>query len=152
MPTNHTPHYNLNQWERDDRILMEDFNADNAKIDAAIKAEAGARAAGDAALQAALGKKGNCQLWTATYQGTGQYGKDHPNSFTFPKPPTIACIIAGHIAIFVPGQTQIYPLGNLLGIIQVSWNGNTMSWYSVTGAAEQFNSGGTYRVVALMPA
>ena len=36
MPTNHTPHYNLNQWERDDRILMEDFNADNAKIDTAL--------------------------------------------------------------------------------------------------------------------
>ena len=38
MPSNQTPNYALNQWERDDRILMEDFNADNAKIDAAIKA------------------------------------------------------------------------------------------------------------------
>ena len=45
MPTNHTPNYQLSQWERDDRILMEDFNADNAKIDAAIKAEAEVRAA-----------------------------------------------------------------------------------------------------------
>ena len=33
MPSNQTPNYALNQWERDDRILMEDFNADNAKID-----------------------------------------------------------------------------------------------------------------------
>ena len=36
MPSNHTPNYALNQWERDDRVLMEDFNADNAKIDAAL--------------------------------------------------------------------------------------------------------------------
>ena len=40
MPTNHTPNYQLSQWERDDRILMEDFNADNAKIDAALAAQA----------------------------------------------------------------------------------------------------------------
>ena len=152
MPSNQTPNYQLSQWEKSARVLMEDFNADNAKIDAALKAEAAARAAGDAALQTALGKKGNCQLWTATYQGTGQYGKDHPSSFTFPRLPTIACIIAGHITIFVPGQTAFYPLGNLLGHMIATWNGTTVSWYSVTGAAEQFNARGTYRVIALMPA
>ena len=43
MPTNHTENYALSQWERSDRILMEDFNADNAKIDAALKAGADAR-------------------------------------------------------------------------------------------------------------
>ena len=31
-----TSNYNLNQWSKEDRVLMEDFNADNAKIDAAI--------------------------------------------------------------------------------------------------------------------
>ena len=31
-----TSNYNLNQWSKDDRVLMEDFNADNAKLDAAI--------------------------------------------------------------------------------------------------------------------
>ena len=43
MPTNRTDNYALSQWERSDRILMEDFNADNAKIDAALKAGADAR-------------------------------------------------------------------------------------------------------------
>lgn len=33
-----TTNYNLNQWEADDVVRREDFNADNAKIDAAIKA------------------------------------------------------------------------------------------------------------------
>ena len=37
---NQTANYQLNQWEKPDRILMEDFNADNAKIDAALKAAA----------------------------------------------------------------------------------------------------------------
>lgn len=36
MPTNHTENYQLSQWERSDRIQMEDFNSDNAKIDAAL--------------------------------------------------------------------------------------------------------------------
>ena len=35
---NKTTNYQLNQWVKSDRVLMEDFNADNAKIDAAIKA------------------------------------------------------------------------------------------------------------------
>ena len=51
---NQTNNYQLCQWDDEDRILRADFNADNAKIDAAIAdnaaaiaAEAEARAAGD---------------------------------------------------------------------------------------------------------
>ena len=33
---NQTTNYQLSQWEATDRILMSDFNADNAKIDAAL--------------------------------------------------------------------------------------------------------------------
>ena len=51
MPSSQTPNYNLNQWSKDDRVLMEDFNADNAKIDAAIGAVA-AKAASLAAEKA----------------------------------------------------------------------------------------------------
>lgn len=36
MPSNYTEHYNLSQWERADKVQMEDFNADNARIDAAF--------------------------------------------------------------------------------------------------------------------
>ena len=32
----HTTNYDLNQWEADDRVTRADFNADNAKIDAAL--------------------------------------------------------------------------------------------------------------------
>ena len=33
-----TEHYQLNQWDASDRVLIADFNADNAKIDAALAA------------------------------------------------------------------------------------------------------------------
>ena len=33
-----TTNYQLNQWAKSDRVMMDDFNADNAKIDAALKA------------------------------------------------------------------------------------------------------------------
>ena len=40
MFLNQTANYGLSQWEATDRILMENFNSDNSKIDAALKAQA----------------------------------------------------------------------------------------------------------------
>ena len=37
-----TTNYQLNQWAKSDRVMMDDFNADNQKIDAALKANADA--------------------------------------------------------------------------------------------------------------
>lgn len=37
-----TGNYQLNQWELADRILMEDFNGDNEKVDAALAGKLGA--------------------------------------------------------------------------------------------------------------
>ena len=41
MASQQTPNYKLSRWAGTDRILMEDFNADNAKIDAAIAGRLG---------------------------------------------------------------------------------------------------------------
>ena len=41
MSTNHTTNYDLCQWEATDQVLRTDFNQDNAKIDAALAANAG---------------------------------------------------------------------------------------------------------------
>jgi len=38
MASNYTSNYNLCQWEASDKVLRTEFNEDNAKIDAAIKA------------------------------------------------------------------------------------------------------------------
>ena len=37
-----TDYYQLSLWSKQDRILMDDFNADNEKLDAALKANADA--------------------------------------------------------------------------------------------------------------
>ena len=42
MNLNQTTNYQLSQWESTDRILMSDFNSDNAKLDAALKAHSDA--------------------------------------------------------------------------------------------------------------
>ena len=34
----HTTNYALTQWEPTDRILMQDFNSDNTKLEAALSA------------------------------------------------------------------------------------------------------------------
>jgi len=54
MSTNKTEHYQLNQWVKSDQVLMDDFNADNRKIDGALKAQAEAIAAETAAREGAV--------------------------------------------------------------------------------------------------
>lgn len=54
-----TEQYQLSQWEQEDRILREDFNANNAKVDAALKAVA----------EQVLGSP---RLVSGTYSGTGE--------------------------------------------------------------------------------
>ena len=42
LSMNKTANFQLTQWEKTDRIMMEDFNRDNAAIDAALKSNADA--------------------------------------------------------------------------------------------------------------
>lgn len=51
MSTNHTPNYGLSQWECTDKVQMDDFNADNTKIDGAL-----------GTLATAMAGKGNCRI------------------------------------------------------------------------------------------
>ena len=60
-----TTNYQLNQWAKSDRIRMDDFNADNAKIDAALKANADAIAAETAARIADAPYPTICEVVTA---------------------------------------------------------------------------------------
>ena len=65
---NKTANFQLTQWEKTDRILMEEFNSDNEKIDTALKANADAAAAAAAALE----NCGNCFITHGTYMGNNQ--------------------------------------------------------------------------------
>ena len=56
-----TEHYQLNQWEYPDRILMDDFNDAMASIDAGMKANANAASSAQSAASAALAKANAAQ-------------------------------------------------------------------------------------------
>ena len=61
-----TTNYNLNPWGAADKIKRADFNADNAKIDAALKTIANSASSAASAAAAA----GNCQIYYTTRVGT----------------------------------------------------------------------------------
>ena len=66
-----TQNYQLNQYEPQDSFLRTDFNADNQKIDAALKglySQVKAKA-DQTALTQGLAKK--CQAWFGSYTGDG---------------------------------------------------------------------------------
>ncbi len=82
MPSNQTPNYRLSQWERTDKVLMEDFNTDNAKIDAALKEHS-----------AQIALKGCCEFIFYYRTGTGSYGESEPCELRVAKQPQFVIIL-----------------------------------------------------------
>ena len=129
MSTNKTQNYQLNQWVKSDQVKMEDFNADNAKIDAALKAHdtslaSKASAAALSSLQsvvngkasasavsslqstvsahsASLAGKGNCQLYFATHTFSSEFGSNHPTTLTFPKKPLLVLVASSMVRLLM---------------------------------------------------
>ena len=128
--------YQLNQWAKSDRVMMDDFNADNAKIDAALKANA------DAIMAA-----GNCRMNVQTYTGTGTYGAANPTQITFPVLPHLFIIRGPRTLLIGSGGsatafTVIYMTssnGTYAYDQTVTWNDNTMSIYHTQQAQSQMN-------------
>lgn len=135
MPSNHTTNYNLSQWAKSDQVKMEDFNADNAKIDGALKAASDARAA----MQTALNTKGNCSVGLFTYTGTGTYGPDNPTRITFPRRPAAFIVFSSVGFLFGEGSgDDVVVLGGSVGSAYVfnsslstTWSGNTVSFFDI---------------------
>ena len=132
---NYTANYQLNQWEETDRILRTDFNADNAKIDAAIAAR-------------------SCQFYMATYTGTGS----GTLTFTFPHKPMLVVVMSSEqpsVLFGVQGVDDVFLdyLGNGFSTPAV-WEGNSVSWQTTTGGATYSASGQTsvYPLLALLDA
>lgn len=149
MPSNFTENYNLNQWERTDRVLMEDFNADNVKIDAAIKAETDARTAADAALQSALSKKGNVQVRIYTYTGTGTCGEDGACTIPFNGTEPLLVLIFGRSSDDLLLHRGLNETNNYSNYCQVTWKSTGVSWYAFKNAEYQLNVQG-WSYTALM--
>jgi len=165
----HTTNYNLSQWDAADRILRSDFNSDNAKIDAAMKALASS-VSGKASASAfnalsktvsshttTLAKKGNCQVYQTSYTGTGTHGVDYKNSLTFPSKPMVVIITGGGTRMTMYQGTAYAWADDSNGLLghaaYITWSGNIVSWYSDDYKA-QMNAGRDtpYNVIALLQA
>ncbi len=146
-----TTNYQLNQWAKSDLVMMDDFNADNAKIDAALKANADA-------ITAAAAAQTNCTVVCGTYTGTGDYTADSKNTLTFAGKPMLVIVYAVGGSnkmlglVLVRGANQTYNnRGTSLDTIYISWGANSVSWYEKYDAEYQANKYGTaYAYVALL--
>ena len=162
MSSQKTEHYELNQWLATDQVLRTDFNADNAKIDAALNTLAGqvsGKADGEAfqALSgtvaghtAAIAQLGNCEIDLFTYTGNGQYGSGNPTYISFSRSPMFFLIIGGDCFAF--GSKSFNRLFLNLSSNNASavttWSGNRVAFTQGAASWQMNQSGTTYYVVA----
>lgn len=158
MSSNQTPVYGLNQWSLEDSVIMEEFNTDNAKIEQALLD-----------LKASLPK-----FQTGSYVGAGTFGADNPTTLTFDFEPQVVIIapqpvgtqnqqsltkaesvcalvaIRGASTAPVSYDCNLYGGNFEPGIINLSWEGNTVCLYHNYHNFLQYNATNlTYRYLAI---
>ena len=167
-----TEHYQLNQWDAVDPIRREDFNADNAAIDAVLsgKADADALAAlkerlismddNLSALTAGLGGEGkNARLAWGSYTGTGTCGSEAPTSLSAGFFPILAVVhdevSAGNTpaAILIRGMSM--GRNNQWSLLHLTWSSTGLSWYCTDQSvgdlpAAQMNKAGQVYYYAIL--
>lgn len=148
---NKTANFQLTQWEKTDRIMMEDFNRDNAAIDAALKANADKAAA----LQTALAEAGNCRMELTTYTGTGTYGKNNPVTISFREMPFVFIVKGPDSFMIARGGERtgtLCVIGEGSGVVTdntLTWSGNSFSMTDSYDAKYVLNTkSGAYWVLA----
>ena len=126
--TNKTANYALNQWVGTDPVLMEDFNADNAKIDEAL----------------ADLKAGELKMAVGSYTGSGGSGSANPNSLSFDFKPALVIIRKSYRIPLNPtsvGLALIRPMSSVAAEmysggdssntrqINIAWGEKSVSWW-----------------------
>ena len=162
--SNQTTNYDLSQWLPTDPVHHEDFNGDNAKLDAALAAKADAAETAELAdavdgLASAVGEhatlldtKGNCRVFCAYYIGTGLSGASHDKFFNFPPDrPVLVLIVDDQNDIFlrmVRASTRAQASNNFEGVT-VAWGEHSVSWYADSANAMMKENGVKYHVFVL---
>lgn len=103
-----------------------------------------------------------CQIYTGSYVGTGTYGEDNPNTLTFPFRPKMWSVVGTtrpdtdyyaslSNVCFLPwgleGNARLYGSSSLTATI--SYEDNTVEFYSSNTSPQLNESGWTYYYVAL---
>jgi len=151
MASNYTSNYGLCQWQASDKVLRTEFNADNAKIDAALAGLERSKASASAlsSLKTAVNGKAdsstvtslsstvsslNCRVYMETYVGDGQSTK----TFSFPTMPWIIFFHRqeGYVTMLPRGAA--WPAGSgSLTHMYCTWSGNSVT---VSDAPNHINS------------
>ena len=96
------------------------------------------------------------EIFTGRYTGTGTFGTDARSFLSFSKRPTIVLLFCPtepsiNMAVlpWVSGNpVDLYATGGTY--LSITWQGNTVYWWTYRSAIEQFNNSGTaYYYVAL---
>jgi len=151
MASNYTSNYSLCQWAASDKVLRTDFNADNAKIDAAIKAVNG-RVDGKASTSSlnslkstvnslsqtvssqgsALGHRGNCQIELSSYIGDGADSRTH----SFARRPLFFLVYGQVQMIICYGATLAYCHALDTHGVETAWSGNSVTLTSRSASTQ----------------
>ncbi|MCI7282128.1 hypothetical protein [Dysosmobacter sp.] len=149
MASQQTPNYKLSRWAGTDRILVEEFNDNWDKIDAALKGNADAVAAETAArdeekkaLQALIGQRGNCFVEFGSYTGTG----NRLRTMTFSHKPILVIIrnctnysSPLHL-VMIQGAANANGYENSSAAsVALAWSGNSVSITTSSSAAYSFD-------------
>ena len=155
-----TEHYQLNKWEKEDRIQMERFNEDNAAIDAALKAldtKINAQTESLTALTAALALRGNCQMVTGSYKGTADYGTESSRTLSFQSKPLLVFIheetpsgTANRRMVLVRDAKWSWMFPNSGVQNTVTWAAQSVTWHGTEPYETANYVDTTYRYVALL--
>ena len=128
---NYTQNYQLPQWEKTDRIMMDDFN------DAMSKVENG------------FGEMP--KIASGSYIGSGTFGSGSPKTVTPGFVAKLVVIMRDDYSISFSG-IFLRPCRNGLArfdsnaSVTLTWSDTSVSWYSDSGAENMLNASGiTYR-------
>ena len=135
---NYTKNYQLNQWDAADRVLREDFNEDNRKI--------------EEALNTAMITAQKCHVKTGTYVGTGTYNDTYTNvKLHLGTQPFFLLLTGnGYTAILIGGGNGFsFDSSTAFRALSVTWGENgDVSWTSSGNVALQLNYKMTYTYYA----
>lgn len=153
-----TNHVQLNLWAGEDRILREDFNADNVKTEDALAEQAEAQSQ----MAQVLAGCGNCKIVYGSYTGNGKSGSENPNQLTFDFKPLMVFIISPStdfagtdycLRMTRPMAFAMLASGGANYENTVVWGDRSVQWSNKKGSVYQFNSSGdVYNYVAFLAA
>ena len=145
---NYTTNYQLPQWVKEDRIMMEDFNDMTAKVDEALGEH-----------EAKLIGVGNCIVKWGNYTGNGAFGSGNPTILSFDNKPMLIVLYtenrlnsANDRMILLQGVRWGFSSANTPNsLCVVNWSDNQVSWYSDVHQDFQYSTQGIrYYYVAFL--